>query len=649
MFCAVLGALAFARLLWGGLERDGGIASLLAGPDDFMRLVQVVDWVDGQAWNDLVQRRLNPPHGVAMHWSRLADIPLAAAVVLGEPWLGRDEALQAAVLIVPALLGGCFIGLFCWASAPLAPNRQTLPVVLMIPALLGPMQQFRPGRIDHHGLQLLLAILAIGYLIRVLESHGSPAVAGGPRLHSPRRSQHGRGAAALGAVCGVSLAVGLETLPFIAAVTAALGLAWVLRGNGAELLWAFGIGLSATTLAMLALTRPPAEWTTIACDRLSVGQLPLALLALAVGAAASRVPGRVAGTMARLILPAGIGMAGLALIALTLPACVLIPYANLAEGLGYWIDNVSEAQSLLALLQAKPDVAIAQMMLPLAALVFVIWQIVRRGQSSTNIASVGLVPTEASSASGHPDAKRHTATTGKIRWKDLVWTGGQNITIPQWTALAMLVLVTTGLAAWQVRGVAQAGLIAAVALVPFAAAMNESAKALRLGLARLGFRLFVPIACLTLLGAPIWVARAIENNAVSSEKEENCTPAMLRGHLTAPNGLGTNAITLAAPIDLGPGILLLSPHSVLAAPYHRNVRGLVDNRRLFAGSEAEALAVVAERGIDAVLFCNKYAHFTDHPDWPGFLNKRLAVQDPPAWLNPVWQEDGVGLYRVNLL
>ena len=78
------------------------------------------------------------------------------------------------------------------------------------------------------------------------------------------------------------------------------------------------------------------------------------------------------------------------------------------------------------------------------------------------------------------------------------------------------------------------------------------------------------------------------------------------------------------------------------------MEGFADHRRIFAGSEAEALAVVARRGIDAVLFCPRYAHFTAYPGEPGFLNDRLTDDRPPDWLVPVARADALALFRVDL-
>ncbi len=69
----------------------------------------------GTTWCSGVSIR---PAGVDMHWSRLADLPLAAVITLAEPWLGRPGAVNLAVLVVPPLLGGVFVALFLGPPCP---------------------------------------------------------------------------------------------------------------------------------------------------------------------------------------------------------------------------------------------------------------------------------------------------------------------------------------------------------------------------------------------------------------------------------------------------------------------------------------------------------------------------------------------------
>src|SRR6266545_1943259 len=75
--------------------------------DDAMRLAEVRDLLNGQGWFDLTQYRLNPPAGVAMHWSRLIDLPIALLIRAGEivlpAALAERVALIVAALTAPVL------------------------------------------------------------------------------------------------------------------------------------------------------------------------------------------------------------------------------------------------------------------------------------------------------------------------------------------------------------------------------------------------------------------------------------------------------------------------------------------------------------------------------------------------------------------
>ena len=75
-------------------------------------------------------------------------------------------------------------------------------------------------------------------------------------------------------------------------------------------------------------------------------------------------------------------------------------------------------------------------------------------------------------------------------------------------------------------------------------------------------------------------------------------------------------------------------------------RGLIDNRRIFSGSEEEALDTIKRRDVKAILFCAKYARFSRYPGRAPFLAARLMAGDPPGWLIPVMIGKGFGLYAV---
>jgi hypothetical protein len=56
-------------------------------------------------------------------------------------------------------------------------------------------------------------------------------------------------------------------------------------------------------------------------------------------------------------------------------------------------------------------------------------------------------------------------------------------------------------------------------------------------------------------------------------------------------------------IDAGPLVLMHTPHSVLAAPFHRNVKGNTAMFDVFLGPPEEAPARLADLGVEYLAFC----------------------------------------------
>jgi hypothetical protein len=100
---ALIAAVCLGSLQWGDLL--GVVRALkVADGDDALRLVEVRDLLNGQSWFDLTQKRYLPPEGVPMHWSRLVDLPLAAAVRVLTPLLGEGLAFGMVAAAWPPLL-----------------------------------------------------------------------------------------------------------------------------------------------------------------------------------------------------------------------------------------------------------------------------------------------------------------------------------------------------------------------------------------------------------------------------------------------------------------------------------------------------------------------------------------------------------------
>lgn len=100
---------------------------------------------------------------------------------------------------------------------------------------------------------------------------------------------------------------------------------------------------------------------------------------------------------------------------------------------------------------------------------------------------------------------------------------------------------------------------------------------------------------------------------------------------------------VAGFIDQGPAILVYSPDSAIAGPYHRDGAGIIDTYAIFAGRDPRA--ILNGRGIDYLMTC------AAAPDWQfyrarGGLVASLAAHRIPAWLRPAGVSGAVSVYRV---
>jgi len=303
-------------------------------PDDYMRLAEVRDWLGGQAWFDVRQYRMDAPYGADMHWSRLADLPLAAFLALFRLALPEPAASVAAMTVVPLLQ----LLLAMWLLSRLmrtlgADGAHTLAAISLPPFFPLLLSNFSPLRIDHHGWQALGALAAAWLLV----------------------ARGWRNAFAAGLVAAAWLSVSLEGLPLAALLGGLFGLRHVRSGDRGHEGYLLGMALGAP--ALFFATRPFGTLAAAYCDQLSWPHF----LGFA-GAALVSVAGRFApaqdtplGRFAPLALA---GAAAAAAIMLPLGACAVNPLAGLDPVLkAYWLDRVTEGMPIWAQL---PSVAAMQ-------------------------------------------------------------------------------------------------------------------------------------------------------------------------------------------------------------------------------------------------------------------------------------------------
>jgi len=345
LLAAVLG------LAWS--IRDWASLSVLRLPDtdDVMRLQQVRDWLGGQSWSDLTQYRLGA--GVPMHWSRVADLGPALLIASATPLLGPQGAEIFAVTVWPLLLFAGALLLVGRITRRLAPDAALTAMV--VAAIAYPATTiFVPGRIDHHGLQLVLLLGA------TLAAIGRPTF---------------RNGAITGALAATSLVIGMETMPFFTVLGAAALLAWACaeRKGDARIL---GLGVGTLTgLGMGVAGFASRQWRYPACDGFTQ-QAATGLAIMAIVPLAVAVLGRhIISVRVRLAIATVLSFGALGVVRLQSPACGS-PYGQVPSLLRrLWLDHVGEAQSIVA---APFGVAFGYLGVMLAGVVASAWLLRRR-------------------------------------------------------------------------------------------------------------------------------------------------------------------------------------------------------------------------------------------------------------------------------
>lgn len=546
-------------------------ATSLADTDDAMRLAQLRDWLGGQGWFDLGQPRV--AQGYESHWSRLIDLGLAGTLWLfgwfAEPPMA-ERLMRSAwpmLWLLPTIGGTAAIA---WR---IAGREAALVALLMAVVGLPAFHQFRPGRIDHHNVQIALSVLVVATTVW---------------------SDRVRWAAwAAGAVTGFALAIGLEGLPYLMVCAAAFAARYVFDPKSARAASDYGLALAASSIVAFLVIVGPDHWTRAACDAIAINWLALVViggvgLALAAHFSAQRMSIRFAAVLV-------IAATAIALFAAIEPRCLRGPYAMVDPAVWpIWLSHVREMQPLLSLMAESPLTGIAIAAFPVAALVAVI------------VLARNL----------HADFGFLVATA------------------------AFLASVVTTLAA--VKGASYATwlampLVAAFALHLFAALRLQSL------LPRVAVGVLLTPAVLSLGAITIANAAGIgaQDNFLKSESNICFKTESYAALARLPRGV------IATEIDYGPFVLALTPHAVLAAPYHRLSDGIVAAHRALASPPDDARRVLRHAHANYLATCGKGTlRGLGAAERDASLLARLQAGIVPDWLEPLPLAGPFAVYRV---
>src|SRR5690606_8363886 len=292
-----------------------------------------------QGCRDSARHRLTRPFGAGLHWSRLADLPLAGFVLLFRPFLGTAAA-TAAAYAVPLLYLFVLLWLSGRVSLKLAGPEALLPGLALPAFSLSVLGEFAPGRVDHHSLQILLLMAMVWCSIEAVTR---------PRF-----------AVGAGLAAATAITMGIEGLPAIAAAILAFGLLWVAVPARADALRGFGLSFAAGTLVHLAIGVRPDRWLQAACDALSFTYAAAAVGVGIVFLVLSLLPLRERPVGLRLGLGLAAGVVLALLLGIAFPECLRGPYAALDPWLvEHWLNGITEAAPLWTSLAADPAYPLA--------------------------------------------------------------------------------------------------------------------------------------------------------------------------------------------------------------------------------------------------------------------------------------------------
>ena len=332
-----------------------------------------------------------------------------------------------------------------------------------------------------------------------------------------------------GILLGLGLAIGYEAL---ALVGLALGIAaatalWLPR-HAAGVVRA-AIAATLTMTAALLLTIPPWRWMHIHCDALALN-LPVLAGGGAIGLWAGIAFGR---TRFERFLIAGVGaVAGAAGFAALEPACLAGPYGQVSPALrALWLDHVFETESILWRAANQPSLYLGTLVFPAAGTAVEVCRWYRQRDAGSGLAMA-------------------------------------------------FILLAVALGCWQMRLIPYASWLCVVPVARWAGGLSATARisapTVRIAAACLLSQGIIDATLgplISLFEGPHPVV-----TAPACELSDN-----VRRLATLPAGL------VAADLDLSAYVAALTPHRVVAAPYHRLEKSILANQAIMEGSPDTSL------------------------------------------------------------
>ncbi|NDA46438.1 MAG: hypothetical protein EBY21_04010 [Alphaproteobacteria bacterium] len=502
-----------------------------SNPDDALRLLQIRQWLAGASWFDLHIPRMGFDQSYLSHWSRLIDAPIGAMITLFGLFLMPARAEYWALVIWPLLPFALTIVTVVKTTELLGGRYAALLALFSILFLFAGHVQFMPGTIDHHNVQIMLAMAFIYASLRAPHSQ--------------------RWAMGAGAIAALALVIGIESLAILALAVGAYVLRFVFDPHSTRHLKPFGLSLALSAVGLFVLTIPPSLYGLTACDAFAVNWLGLILtggLGLALMDWAQE-QGLTSSWPQRLALAAGIGGLAIGVFLGIEPACVKGPFAQFDPRLfPLWLDHTQEMYPLARVFAQSQTTGLVVYYFPIMAAFVAILLCLR----------------------------------------------DRRVEIYCLTALLLIALI---LGCINVRQIIYAHWLAVILVSLYAFSLLKE-RLWSFDPRSVGF-LFL-LNPFVLPSVPT-LAMAVTQPDSPQESSLMCFQAASFQKLAGlPAGL------VFADVNLASMILLLTPHRIVAGPYHRLNADIVFAKEMMQAEPKAALAALRARGVDYVVNCTKF-------------------------------------------
>ncbi|MBL4890326.1 MAG: hypothetical protein JKX91_00565 [Rhizobiaceae bacterium] len=570
----------------------------LTGPDDFLRLHQVQNWMAGQAWYDISTSRMFPPTGADIHWSRLVDVPIAGLIWLLDLVFDTKTATRLTTIIWPSfVLAAVVVVLTLICDRLLKSYNRLLPMLFAV-LCISSIAQFNPGRIDHHNVQILLFSLTIlGFVSR--ETFWGDYL--------------------MGFAIVFSISIGLDTAALILIILAYLGYEWAIghdeNGRG---LMKIAAAIAVSTIVFFLLNFDPATYLYALdsrCDANSAFYAAALLLlgvAFAVLALSSRLLSNESSTtrfIMRCVAGGAVSVGALVALWALFPDCANGPYGALSdEAKTRWLSKVGEAASLSQALKRFPYEWLGTAGYLTAILLAGLYALFQPKYSSPKLVALYVVLL--------------ACALGTI-WQIRVLRIGIYVSIPFCVIIADL--------SWQ-----------------YLIKRYADAKPLAYGLQLLVAAVLVS-ATWSWAGKLIFAEDATEaENIVVSQQSETVPEPFKRNSASQCFADSDYEYLSSLPVGIvmtdlysATTALVHSPHTVISGPYHRNERGILDVLDFFGADIKTSRALAEKYKLDYVSFCMNSAERMRKIYPEAQLAARIKEGDLPDWLKEVSPKDSI--------